>query len=173
MIKVTHRILGASVALALLGLAGGWLLFAPRPRTEGMAGTAASAAPEAVRFTAVQRATADFLDQGRVAAGTGRGLFETDFFKPPPVAPSKPKPPAPTTREVVVFYRGLAAFPGGARVAYVALEGRLLTLAAGEGVTDGWTLADFDAERAVLAKGERTVTLAFNRRAVLSVPVKP
>jgi hypothetical protein len=129
-------------------------------------------APEVSVITAAQHAAYRFFNDGRVDAGAGRGLFETDFFKPKPEPAKPPEPPAPTRRDAVLFYRGLAAFPDGARVAYLSLDGRALTLTAYEVVTDGWSLAEFDGERAILAKGEERVTLPFNRRAVVSVAIK-
>lgn len=173
MIAATRQLLRAVAVLLLLfaGLIG--LLTVPAPPGPAPSGPGGAAGPETSRFTAAQREAADFLDNGRAAAGTGRGLFATDFFKPPPTPPAKPKPPAPTTREQVLFYRGLATFPDGARVAYLSIEGRTLTPGIGDAVIDGWKLASFDAEQAVLAKDDRTVALVFNRRATLSVPVKP
>ena len=173
MSTATRRILRAAVVLALLlaGLIG--LTNAPRPNDPVSPPGGKSPVGEAVRFTDAQRATADFLDNARAAAGTGRGLFETDFFKPPPAPPPKPKPMPPTTRELVLFYRGLAAFPDGGRVAYLSIEGRTVTLAAGEAVSDGWQLASFNAEQATLAKDGQTLILPFNRRVTVSVPVKP
>ncbi len=173
MTAAVRRLLRAAVVLALLlaGLFG--LTKAPPPLHPAPSGGSGPAAEEAMRFTPAQRATADFLDNARAVAGTGRGLFETDFFKPPPAPPPKPKPAPPTTRELVLFYRGLAAFPGGGRVAYLSIEGRTATLAEGDPVTDGWQLVAFDPEQAVLAKGEQRLILPFNRRATMSVPVKP
>jgi hypothetical protein len=102
-----------------------------------------------------------------------RGLFATDYFKPPPKPPAPPPKPPPARRDVPLVYRGLAEFGGSSRVAYLVVETRTLTLAAGEEVLDGWRLEAFDAERAVLRKGEETRPLTFNQRAALSVPAKP
>lgn len=129
--------------------------------------------PEDSVITEAQHQAYRFFNDGRMDAGKGRGLFETDFFKAKPEPVKPPAPPAPTSRDAVLFYRGLAAFPDGARVAYLTLDGRSLTLAAGEDVADGWRLEVFDGERAILAKGEERVTLPFNRRAVVSVAIKP
>lgn len=148
----------------------------------GLAGVAASASthPDEVSLlTDAQHDAYRFFQDNRAASasgtgtGTGRGLFETDFFKAPVTPPPPPKPPAPTRREVELFYRGLAAFPDGTRIAYLAFEGRTLTLALGEPVLDGWALAAFDSDQAVLTKGEERTVLPFNRRASLSVPLKP
>lgn len=127
------------------------------------------------RITAAQQETFAFFNDGRAAPGSGRGLFETDFFKPAP-APPKPvaKPPAPPApRKFAVVYRGLAAFPGGASVAYVAVEGRVLTLTAGEAVAEGWTLREFDSAQAVLSKGDERFTLPFNRSSAVPANAKP
>lgn len=137
-------------------------------------------AAETSALTHAQHQAYLFFQNGRVDAGSGQGLFETDFFKakPVPVKPAKPvKPvpvkPAPTTREAVLFYRGLATFSDGARIAYVMLDDRALVLSLDEEVTDGWRLESFDGDQAVLAKDEARVTLPFNRRAIVSVAIKP
>lgn len=170
---VAGRILAAAAALALLALAAAGLVAGGGARPGPGPGPRASVAPERLLFTPAQRQTADFIERASAAAGSGQGLFATDFFKPRPAAKLAPKPPAPTTREAVVFYRGLAVFPDGSRVAYLVFEGRTLTLSAGEKLTGEWALADFDGEQAVLVKGEKKIALAFNRRAVLSVPIQP
>ncbi|MBC8011588.1 MAG: hypothetical protein H7067_16000 [Burkholderiales bacterium] len=166
-----RRILYATTALFLLviGLAG--LVFAPFSTPAPTPRYAAAPAAEAPLLTATQAETFAFFNEGRAAAANGRGLFETDFFKPAATPKPAPKPPAPTRREFVLFYRGFAAFPDGTRIAYLALEGRTVLLGEGGDVTDGWKLVSFDSDAAVLAKGEERVTLAFNRRATLSVPV--
>ena len=173
MSAASRRILRAALVLLLLlaGLLG--LMKVPPSLRPAPSGGNTPAAEETLRFTPGQRATADFLDKGHAIAGTGRGLFETDFFKPPPPPPPKPKPVPPTTRELVVYYRGLAAFPDGSRVAYLSVEGNTVTLSGGDTVADGWKLTAFDAERAALAKGDQTLILPFNRRATVTVPVKP
>ncbi len=175
MTPAARRILaaGSVLLLLLLGLAG--LAFSPSAGAAraGAGGAGEAVDAEAPLLTAEQARTFDFFNQGRVSTGEGRGLFATDFFKPAPAPPPKPAPAAPTRRELAVFYRGLASFPDGARVGYVSVEGRTLMLAAGEAVTEGWLLASFDADSATLAKGEERLVLPFNRRAILSVPVKP
>lgn len=169
------RIARAAAALALLLVGLGGLLGSRAPRTapDGGGGRPADA-EERTLLTARQREVYSFYnDKPADTASGGRGLFETDFFKPPPAPPPKPPPPpAPTTRELPVIYRGLAEFDGGGRVAYLTVENRTLTLAAGDAVADGWTLAGFDSERATLAKADKTIIVGFSRRAVLVVPVK-
>ena len=143
--------------------AGGGGLFPPRPE------------PEPVLVTAAQGEVFAFFNDGRATTGSGRGLFETDFFKPAP-APPKPvpkPPPPPPPRTLTVVYRGLAAFPGGVSVAYVSVDGRVLSLAAGEAVAESWTLLEFNAEQAVLAKGKERFTLPFNRSAAVPATDKP
>lgn len=169
------RVARAAAALALLLVGLGGLLRSRGP----LAASADDGGPppdagERTLLTERQREVYSFYnDKASGASSGGRGLFETDFFKPPPAPPPKPPPPpAPTTRELPVIYRGLASFEGGGRVAYLTVENRTLTLAAGESVADGWTLAEFDFERATLAKADKTITVGFNRRAVLVVPVK-
>ncbi len=130
-------------------------------------------APEISLITDAQHSAYRFFQDGKSGTGTGRGLFETDYFKPKPEPVKPPAPPAPTRREAVLFYRGLAAFPDGSRVAYLSLDGRALTLTAKDAVIDGWSLVEFDGDKAVLAKGDERVTLPFNRRAVVSVAIKP
>ena len=167
----SRRILCAAAALLLLLLGLGGLALSPSAepaRPDASGGTPVAESP---LLTVAQAETFAFFNQGRAAAANGRGLFETDFFKPPPAPKPAPKPPAPTSRELVLFYRGLAAFPDGERVAYLAVEGRTVTIGEGTDVADGWKLASFDADTAVLAKGEARVILPFNRRATLSVPV--
>lgn len=173
MTAATRRILRVSAVLLLLLAGLFWLARAPGSAVSALPTEVTPQADETLRFTPAQRATADFLDKGSAVAGTGRGLFETDFFKPPPAPPPKPPPTPPTTRELVLFYRGLASFPDGTRVAYLSVEGRTVTLPVGEDVTDGWQLAEFGPEQAVLAKGDEKRILPFNRRATVSVPVKP
>lgn len=159
------RVARAAAALALLLVGLGGLLRSRGP----LAASADDGGPppdagERTLLTERQREVYSFYnDKASGASSGGRGLFETDFFKPPP---------APTTRELPVIYRGLASFEGGGRVAYLTVENRTLTLAAGDSVADGWTLAEFDFERATLAKADKTITVGFNRRAVLVVPVK-
>lgn len=171
MTTAARRILFATTALFVLLLGLGGLAFAPSATSSVPGDFGPTPAAESPMLTATQAETFAFFNQGRATAANGRGLFETDFFKPAPTPRPAPKPPAPTSREFVLFYRGLASFPDGARVAYLALEGRTVMLAEGGDVTDGWKLVSFDSEAAVLAKGEERVTLAFNRRATLSVPV--
>jgi hypothetical protein len=147
-----------------------------RPGASGSAATLTYVAPsEPVRITPVQQETFAFFNDGRAAPSSGRGLFETDFFKPAP-APPKPvvkPPPPPPPRNLAVVYRGLAAFPGGTSVAYVAVDGRVLTLSAGEAVAEGWTLLEFDSAQAVLAKGQERFTLPFNRTSAVPANAKP
>jgi hypothetical protein len=166
-----RRILCAAAVLLVLSLGLGGLVLSPWAAPAVPDGFGSTPPAESPLLTVTQAETFAFFNQGRAAAANGRGLFETDFFKPPPAPKPAPKPPAPTSRELVLFYRGLAAFPDGERVAYLAFEGRTLTIGEGADVADGWKLASFDADTAVLAKGEARVILPFNRRAILSVPV--
>jgi hypothetical protein len=113
-----------------------------------------------------------FFDQGRASPGTGRGLFETDYFRPPPPPPPPPAPPKPAPpppKRVLAAYRGFAAF-GANTVAYVSVDGRTVTLAPGETVAEGWKITSFDADGAELARGEETFRLAFNKPAQLPAP---
>lgn len=130
-------------------------------------------APEVSVISDAQHASYRFFNDGRAGVGAGRGLFETDFFKPKPAPEKPPAPPAPTRRDAVLIYRGLAEFADRTRVAYVSLDGRALALSTDDAVTDGWSLAEFDGDQAVLVKGTERVTLPFNRRAVVSVAIKP
>lgn len=173
MSPASRRLLRAAVVLLALlaGLAG--LLSVPDPAPAAAPAPAPDLPAETPRFTATHRATAAFLEAGRSGAATGRGLFETDFFKPKPAPPPKPKPAPPATRDLVVFYRGLAAFPDGARVAYFSVEGRTVTLAPGDTLAGGWQLAAFDADTATLAKGDTRLDLPFNRRGAIAVPAQP
>lgn len=133
----------------------------------------AAVAGEPRLLTETQTKTYWFFAQTDSGAGGGPGLFETDFFKPAPAPKPAPKPTPPATREVELIYRGLAAFPDGARVAYLAVEGRTLNPAAGDEIVDGWKLVSFDSDQAVLAKAESRHILPFNRRTALTVPAKP
>ena len=114
-----------------------------------------------------------FFTEGSASPGTGRGLFETDFFRPPPPPPPKPpapKPPPPPPKLVSAAYRGFASF-GGNAVAYVSVDGRTRTLTVGETVADGWKIAAFDAEAAELVRGEtERFRLSFNKPAQLPAP---
>jgi hypothetical protein len=132
-----------------------------------------SPAKEPSLLTETQTKTYWFFAQGDTGAGAGPGLFETDFFKPAPAPKPAPKPAPPATRNVALIYRGLAGFPDGSRVAYLAVEGRTLNPAPGDEVADGWKLLSFDSEQAVLAKGDARIMLPFNRSTALTVPVKP
>ncbi len=110
-----------------------------------------------------------FLAQGRASPGTGRGLFETDFFRPPPPPPPpppQPKPAPPPPKPVLAAYRGFAAF-GANSVAYLAIDGRTVTLAPGAPVAKGWEILSFDADAAELARGEERLRLPFNRPVAL------
>lgn len=156
----------AALLLGLFGLSSVRRVEAPAP------GGVENHAPEAVALTQAEEETYRFFQEDRAVPGAGRGLFETDFFKTKPV-PAKVEPPAPTRREAVLFYRGLATFSDGGRVAYLTIDGRSATLASDEVVIDGWKLDRFDGERATLKKGTESVDLPFNRRAVVSVPIKP
>ena len=115
-----------------------------------------------------------FFTESSASPGTGRGLFETDYFRPPPPPPPKPpepKPPPPPPKLVSAAYRGFAAF-GENSVAYLSVDGRTRTLAAGETVADGWKLLSFDADGAELARGENErLRLLFNKPA--SLPARP
>lgn len=171
MTPAARRVFRASLLLLVLVIGVAGLVFSPAAAPRSSPGGVVSPAPEPVRLTAAQGETFEFFNNGRAAPSSGRGLFETDFFKPAPVPPKPvPKaPPPPPPRNLAVVYRGLAAFPGGASVAYVSVDGRVLTLAAGEAVAEGWTLLEFNAEQAVLAKGEERFTLPFNRSAAVPV----
>jgi hypothetical protein len=172
MSPVVRRLSAAAATTFVLALGCLGLVFAPSG--EAVAPPPSVAPTEEARLlTAGQADTFAFFNQSRATPGSGRGLFETDFFKPPPAPPPKPKPAPPATRELGLFYRGLAAFPDGASVAYLAVEKNTLTFGVGDVVADGWKLASFDSEQAVLAKDDRTVVLPFNRRSVLTVPAKP
>ncbi|MCU0792746.1 MAG: hypothetical protein MUE42_07830 [Opitutaceae bacterium] len=146
-------------------------------RGGGVAARPAEAAPRAAaeisRLHPRDLETLEFFRQGRgEAVVSGPGLFATDFFKPPPEPPAKPKPKPPETREIALLYRGLASFPGSDGIAYLSVDGKVQTYERGAAFPAGWTLNDFDAERAVLARGEERLTLPFNRRANLSVPLE-
>lgn len=166
MTPASRRVVRASLLLLVLlaGVAG--LAFAPSVESRDSSADVLAAEQEPARLTAAQGDVFEFFNDGRAAAGSGRGLFETDFFKPAPAPTALPAPvpaPAPPPRNIALVYRGLASFPGGASVAYVTVDGRVLTLAPGEAVTEGWRLLEFDADKAVLAKGGERLTLSFNR----------
>lgn len=133
----------------------------------------ASLAKEPRLLTEQQSQTFWFFARGNTGAGAGPGLFETDFFKPAQAPKPAPKPVPPATRNLTLTYRGLAVFPDGSRIAYLATEGRTSNPVVGDTIADGWKLASFDSEQAVLAKDEARLILPFNRGTVLTVPVKP
>jgi len=178
MTPAARRVLRASLLLSALVVGVAGLVFSRGSVPRGDAAEKISPAPEPRRLTAAQGEVFAFFNNGRATLGSGRGLFETDFFKPAPAKPVPkavplPPPPPPPPRKLAVVYRGFAAFPGGVSVAYVAVDGRVLTLAAGEAMAGGWMLLEFDAERAVLAKGEERFPLPFNRATVVAAPAKP
>lgn len=175
MSPAARRISFATAALLLLTLGLAGLALGPRGPAAAGPNTPAVLIAEPARLGAEQTATFEFFNQDRdpAPADSGRGLFETDYFKPPPAPPPKPKPTPPTTREIPVFYRGLAAFPDGADVAYLAVETRLITLESGGAVVDGWILSDFNSERAIITKDEEHLALPFNQRIALTVPAQP
>lgn len=175
MTSAARRVFRASLLLLVLVIVVAGLVFFPVVSPRSIPDGIVSPEPEPVRLSAAQRETFEFFNNGRAAPSSGRGLFETDFFKPAPVPPkpaSKAAPPTPP-RNLAVVYRGLAAFPGGASVAYVAVDGRVLTLEAGEAVAEGWLLLEFNAAQAVIAKSEERFTLPFNRPAAVPATAKP
>lgn len=145
---------------------------APSPADPGL--TPAAPPPEPARLAAVHAETFAFFNEGRASPGTGRGLFETDFFKPPPPPPpppATPKPAPPPPKPVAVAFRGFAAFPSGvASVAYLSIGGRVVTLTPGEPVTEGWILLSFDTDSAELARDEVRLRLPFNKSVSLPAP---
>lgn len=150
------------------------LLALARPQAEPPAPPApAPFAPESARLARSHADTFAFFNEGRAQTAAGRSLFATDFFKPPPppVPPPAPKPPPPPPKLVAAAYRGFAAFPSGAAsVAYLAIEGRVVTLASGEPVAEGWKLVSFDADGAELARGDARLRLPFNKPVNLPAP---
>lgn len=132
---------------------------------------AATPAPEPTVIHPDYAGTFAFFTEGSASPGTGRGLFETDYFRPPPPPPKPPAPkPAPPARKLAsAAYRGFATF-GGNSVAYVSVDGRVVTLAVGEAVADGWRIDSFDADGAELARGEERLRLFFNKPASLPAP---
>jgi len=135
---------------------------------------AANFGPEPVRLARVHADTFAFFNEGRAQTGSVRSLFATDFFKPPPAPPAPPAPPKPAPpppKPVSAAYRGFAAFPSGdSSVAYLAVDGRVLTLAPGQPVAAGWKLISFDAEAAELARDDARLRLPFNRPVNLPAP---
>ncbi len=128
---------------------------------------APAAAPEPTRLARAHATTFAFFNEGRAQTDSGRDLFATDFFKPPPPPPPPPTPPKPAPpppKLVEASYRGFAAFPSGAAsIAYLAIDGRVLTLSPGDPVAEGWKLLSFDADSAQLARDEARFTLPFNK----------
>lgn len=158
------------LAVLLGGIAG---LLAIGGGKDAVRPEAPATAVEPGLLTEDQKKAFWFFTKGDSGAGEGPGLFETDYFKPAPAPKPVAKPAPPATREVTLIYRGLAAFPDGSRVAYLALEGRNFNPAPGDEITHGWRLDAFDSDQAVLVKGEERLMLPFNRGTVLVVPAKP
>jgi len=152
------------------------LLALARPHPAAPATPApANPAPEPALLARAHADTFAFFDEGRAQTDPGRSLFATDFFKPPPpppAPPSPPKPPPPPPKLVSASYRGFAAFPSGAAsVAYLSVDGRVVTLSPGDPVAEGWKLLSFDADAAELARDEARFRLPFNKP--VSLPAKP
>lgn len=166
------RVLRAALLLPLPMVVLIALLRPHAPAPEVPLPTPPSAEPR--RLTSSLEAPLEFLVTGRAQTDAGRSLFATDFFKPPPppptpTAPPKPAPPPP--KPVSIAFRGFAAFPAGAAsVAYLAIDGRVVPLAAGETVAEGWKLLSFDADAAELARDEARLRLPFNQPVNLPAP---
>lgn len=166
------RVLRAAFVLPIPLVA---LLALARPHATPPAPPAPAApAPEPTRLARAHAATFAFFNEGRADLASGRGLFETDFFKPPPPPPAPPTPPKPAPpppKLVAASYRGFAAFPSGdSSVAYLSLDGRVVTLAPGEPVASGWKLLSFDAEAAELSRDDARLRLPFNKPVNLPAP---
>ncbi len=148
----------------------------PQPAAPGAPAPEAPA-PEARRLARGHADTFAFFNEGRAQTDSGRSLFATDFFKPPPPPPTPPAPPKPAPpppKLVAASYRGFAAFPSGAAsIAYLAVDDRVVTLSPGDPVAEGWKLLSFDADSAELARDEARFTLPFNKPVKLpALPVK-
>lgn len=134
--------------------------------------TSASPAPEPARLARAHAETFAFFNEGRPDLGAGRGLFATDFFKPPPPPPPPPIPPKPAPpppKLIAATFRGFASFPSGT-VAYLSLDGRVITLAPGEPVAEGWKLLSFDSDSAELSRDDARLRLPFNKPVPLPAP---
>lgn len=170
----SRRVVFASLPLLAILVATAGLAFSPREAEPVR--HVGEARPETSRLTAAHGEVFAFLNDGRASATEGRGLFQTDFFKPP--APPPPKPPAPPApppppRMVAVVYRGLGAFPNGASVAYLSVDGGVSALGSGQAVAEGWRLLEFDGEKAVLEKDGERRSMPFNRAGSIPAAAKP
>ncbi|AHF93193.1 hypothetical protein OpiT1DRAFT_00310 [Opitutaceae bacterium TAV1] len=172
-----HLVIAASTLGVLL--AGGALFFFASGTSAPLDSLPAATAPRPEsKLSTTDRETLAFFHQTPAAPGNGQGLFETDFFKPPPAPPKPPdkppppKPPPPTDRQVPVAYRGMAEFPDGSRIAWLVVEDKLVQRRPGETVTGAWTLHDFDSGEARFARDDQTAKVAFNKTTTLPVPVE-
>ena len=130
--------------------------------------------PEPGRLVRAHADAFAFFNEGRAETGAAGALFATDFFKPPPPPPAPPAPPKPAPpppKLVAASYRGFAAFPSGdSSVAYLSLDGRVVTLTPGEPVASGWKLLSFDSDSAELARDDARLSLPFNKPVNLPAP---
>ncbi len=172
-----RKVLRASVLLLILAVGLVGLALSPAAATRLGSGATLAGTPETepLRITARQADTFAFFNDGRAAIETGRGLFETDFFKPapPPPRPAPKAAPPPPPRKIAVVYRGFASFPGGAGLAYLAVDERVREVGLGEAVAEGWTLLEYNADQAVLVKDGQRLALPFNRATAIPAAVKP
>ena len=151
------------------------LLALARPATPPPAPPAPAApAPEPPQRARAHADTFAFFNDNRAQTDSGGSLFATDFFKPPPPPPPPPTPPKPAPpppKLVTASYRGFAAFPSGtASIAYLSIDGRVLTLSPGEPVAEDWKLLSFDADAAELSRDDTHLRLPFNKPVSLPAP---
>lgn len=167
-LPVVRQWISGSVLLGLLGLA--WALAPWRaPAPAGTSLTPDSALEERPHLESTHRETLAFFGS-RPVRQAGRGLFETDYFKPAPKPPPPPKPTPPLTREAPALYRGFSEPASGLRLAYVEVDGSLRTLAVGDTVLGPWKVEKINDDSLVLLGGDLSEELAFRKRSTLTVP---
>lgn len=174
MLTARRHLLIVVSTLALL-LIGGFLFLITRGRGAPLDPVPAATTPaQSGRLTPSDAEVLAFFQQNPAKPVQGPGLFETDFFKPPPAPPKPPAPPpaAPVEKKIDVTYRGLAEFPSGARIAYLLVGEKLMQIAPGEVVVAPWKLASCDADSAQFTRDDTTLKVEFNKRIQLSVPAK-
>jgi len=91
--------------------------------------------------------------------------FYTEFYKPPPAA----NPPATKTVEVV--YQGSYESANGRKLAFVNVGGKSVTVPAGSGILDGWSVKEIGLKMLILtnAAGE-SIALEFRGTNQIKIP---
>lgn len=171
-----HQAVVAATVFLLMGLAC-WLLLRMANPSRSMSSLATPPASRLDdRLSEADRALQAFFAAEAPVVQGGPSLVQTDFFRPAaPPAPPKPPPPKPAPEKAVaVTYRGLVDLGDGRRVAYLLIDGKVLTKVAGDAVAGPWMVRSFDRDALVLGNGAENgdeVRVPFNRNGTVRYPV--